>query len=362
MEFEEVANHLEELENILENRQQAGHHLEPIVLGNGEDRGEDDPDPDINYGDIVNERQDEVERGVEVAEVHEDDDPDIYPGVEPNNPENNYGDGDVALGGEDDNLDITNDNPNLDDDLPDEFNNGDIVPDAHEDGDVALEAAEGPLDVDHGLFHLLDNDDIAPEDHADGDVALEAGEDPLDVDRGLFHLLDSDDQDQDQDQDHDQEDEEIEDNEDPEDPQVDHLSMLRNLSEDWVLQEVNHRISKEASNSLWRLANDSFHQMYLAKANQGRKIPQLPHLRRKVYDDNLPPIKMAIAYQSKEDGEITVVEVESNPVSKFPPSRYRKLYEIASVKVSLSINSYVFTKTTLASPLECLCFGISFFC
>ena len=44
---------------------------------------------------------------------------------------------------------------------------------------------------------------------------------------------------------------------------------------------------------------------------------------------------MEIGYQSKEDGQISVVkDANKTPVSKFPPCTYKRLYEIASVDVS----------------------------
>lgn len=77
-----------------------------------------------------------------------------------------------------------------------------------------------------------------------------------------------------------------------------------------------------------------FHQMYVAKGNLGKKIPQFDHIRQNLYDNNTPKVHMEIGYQSKEDGELTILDnVETIPVSRFPPSHYKRLYEIASVDV-----------------------------
>ena len=52
----------------------------------------------------------------------------------------------------------------------------------------------------------------------------------------------------------------------------------------------------------------------------------------------VPPIHMEIGFQSKQDGEIVVLEdVQSSPVSQYPPCTYKRLYEIASVDVSILI-------------------------
>ena len=78
-----------------------------------------------------------------------------------------------------------------------------------------------------------------------------------------------------------------------------------------------------------------FHPMYVSKGEGGRKIPQISHLREKLSDTKVPPVWMEIGYQNKDDGEVTVVkDVESCPVSRFPPSTYKRLYEVASVDVS----------------------------
>ena len=101
--------------------------------------------------------------------------------------------------------------------------------------------------------------------------------------------------------------------------------------------EVNHRVSHEASDLLWRLANEAFHDLYVAKGDSGRKIPQFPHLRNKLYEVT-PKVRMEIGYQHKEDGNISIVkDVTKIPVSRHPPCTYKRLYEIASVDVSYNI-------------------------
>lgn len=47
---------------------------------------------------------------------------------------------------------------------------------------------------------------------------------------------------------------------------------------------------------------------------------------------------MELGYQSKEDGEITVVkDATSTPTSRFPPGSFKRSYEIASVDVSIVV-------------------------
>lgn len=111
--------------------------------------------------------------------------------------------------------------------------------------------------------------------------------------------------------------------------------ILKELAKEWIYNESHHKVSKRATDEFWRIANKYFHELYMAKGDFGRKIPQFPHLRNQLYDDEVPTVSLEIGYQSKEDGQVTIVEdVTSDPVSRFPTSQYRRIYEIASVKVS----------------------------
>ena len=115
---------------------------------------------------------------------------------------------------------------------------------------------------------------------------------------------------------------------------MEYKEILSDLAEKWLLTEVNHRVSREASDQFWALANNMFHRLYLAKGNFGRKVPQFQTLRAKMYMNRTPPVQMEIGYQCKETGEISVVkEATSTPVARFPPCTYRRLYEIGSVDV-----------------------------
>lgn len=130
------------------------------------------------------------------------------------------------------------------------------------------------------------------------------------------------------------------DNDDEEDVEQapDYEDVLSDMSKKWLATESNHRVSKEASNAFWRIATEYFEKLYDAKRDERitKKTPQFSSIRKKLYIENLPKIKMQLAYQHKTTEELTIVEdVESTPVSRFPPSQYRRLYEIASVDVSI---------------------------
>ena len=113
-------------------------------------------------------------------------------------------------------------------------------------------------------------------------------------------------------------------------------TILQELLEEFLLIEITHNTSKTATNAFWRASEKGFYKLQQAKNLQGitKSTPQFVHLRRKMYKD-LPKVNMEIAYENKETKEITTVNTEITPKSQFPPDQYVKLYELASVDVSL---------------------------
>lgn len=116
--------------------------------------------------------------------------------------------------------------------------------------------------------------------------------------------------------------------------------IFKKLSEDWVVLEGKHRVSKTASNEFWTLASTSFYKLYEAKEFEGitKKVPGFRSVREKIYRDYIPKIIMEVGYEVKETGDIMILtDLESIPVKKFPPSKYKKLYETAKVSVSTNL-------------------------
>ena len=106
--------------------------------------------------------------------------------------------------------------------------------------------------------------------------------------------------------------------------------MLQKLSEDWMDLELKHRCSKRASDDFWNLAKEVFPKLHRAKTNARiyREVPLFTSQRRKV-----PPVKLEIWYLNKETQEEVVVEGHKTPVSRFNPTYFDKLYEVATVEV-----------------------------
>lgn len=102
-----------------------------------------------------------------------------------------------------------------------------------------------------------------------------------------------------------------------------------------MVLEINHRVSKTCSESFWKLANDFFPLLYEAKKAQmiRKKVPQFQSIRNNLHIENVPEIKMKVAFENKITGEIeTLTDLKSIP--RYSPQTYKKLYEMATVEVN----------------------------
>ena len=113
-------------------------------------------------------------------------------------------------------------------------------------------------------------------------------------------------------------------------------TILENLCNAWMESELDHSVSQSASNAFWKISFDFIPKLLAAKELQNikRKIPQFNHIRRKLYDRDTPKVNMEIGYRNKESEEINVVkDCTTMPRKRFPPDKFEKVYEIATVKV-----------------------------
>lgn len=114
-------------------------------------------------------------------------------------------------------------------------------------------------------------------------------------------------------------------------------SILEHLSREWIQLEINHEVSKTASNAFWDLAKLWFHRLFRAKEIQKvkKKTPTFEHIRKTLHDKYVPPIKMEFSYKDRETGEVIITEnLSKNPNSQFPVQQYKKLWETAHVEVT----------------------------
>ena len=114
-------------------------------------------------------------------------------------------------------------------------------------------------------------------------------------------------------------------------------AIFKNLCKDWLLAELDHRASKNASEAFWKISCKFFHKLYLAKEREARRkdVVQFKQARRLLYKNHVPPINLEFGYKHNTTGEITVVKGTSTPISQYPANVYTKLYESAFVDVSI---------------------------
>lgn len=133
-----------------------------------------------------------------------------------------------------------------------------------------------------------------------------------------------------------------------------YFQLLEELSKDWLMVELSHDTSKVATNLFWKVACKKMHELFEAKKRQNvlRKTPQFEQLRKKL-DEKIPEIKMEMGYINNETKELTVLEdLHETPVKMFPPSQYRKAYEIATINVRISSFKIVFFFKKLSQCLH----------
>ena len=131
--------------------------------------------------------------------------------------------------------------------------------------------------------------------------------------------------------------------------------ILQSFSEAWMNIEMDHKVSKAASEAFWEAGAKWFPRLQGAKVNEviETPIPQFVSLRNKMYINKVPPIELEFGYRNRETNEIIVRKCESAPVKEFNNRQYEKLYESASVKVKLYkwYCNYNFHSKYLNSPM-----------
>ena len=143
---------------------------------------------------------------------------------------------------------------------------------------------------------------------------------------------------QDADQEHDEISESDNDDEENVDEIEDFNTILEKLKSEWIEAEIDHCVSKTASDVFWRIGLNYFPKLEAAFGRRRKKVSQFKSLRRTMYDELVPPIELEIAYRDKSTGEISVVKDTNTPLKRFSSSKYEKLYEIGTIKVRLFSN------------------------
>ena len=112
--------------------------------------------------------------------------------------------------------------------------------------------------------------------------------------------------------------------------------MLISLSNSWLQIQLTHHVSLEATNAFWRTSLKSFHELIEKKKAEGinRKIPQYVQIRKNIYKDICPDVKMSFAFLNKNDNTIVKVSADQTPLTEYQRDpRYVKLYEEAHIEI-----------------------------
>ena len=110
--------------------------------------------------------------------------------------------------------------------------------------------------------------------------------------------------------------------------------LLQTLTEKWLLVELNHTVTKAATNAFWRLATSLLPSLFDAKKRLDvtRKIPQFVHIRRQLHKRFLPDIDHSTAY--RQEGSEEIVELRDHEkLDEIQTNPFLKIYETASVSV-----------------------------
>ena len=225
------------------------------------------------------------------------------------------------------------------------------------EGDPGEEGLVGRMEGDQVGEHLLDGEDEFIEDgNVDVVGELPGGEGQVFDDVMVEHHEEAhqeDDRYPDDDDDGDDGDDDIGIELDEMD---DYSTILKHFTKEWLQIELDHRVSKAASAAFWNLGKQWFHRLFTIKNLQriGRKTPGFSHLRKQLYLDYVPPIRMDLGYLDKDTGNLIIVEdTQITPQKQFPRLRYQKLFEIGHVKVTQQSTLFTFVylkkKSNIAS-------------
>ena len=111
-------------------------------------------------------------------------------------------------------------------------------------------------------------------------------------------------------------------------------SILNDLKSQWLQTEVQHCVSKTASEIFWKIGLSFIPKLNTANENK-KKTPQFNSIRQKMYQDLLPKVDLRIGYKNKATGEVLEVNDTITRRKQFPSNKFEKLYEIGTINVSL---------------------------
>lgn len=109
--------------------------------------------------------------------------------------------------------------------------------------------------------------------------------------------------------------------------------ILKELKSQWLLTEIDHCVSKTASEAFWKLSLLYFSKLANAIGKK-KKTPLFKSIRKNMITDLVPKVDLEIGYRNRTSGEILVVKDTTTPLKRFPLDKFEKIYEIGTMDVS----------------------------
>ena len=121
-------------------------------------------------------------------------------------------------------------------------------------------------------------------------------------------------------------------------------SLLDSFSYQWLNTQLTHQVSLAAANSVWKTSLEYVGKIFELKSKERVKknIQQFPQIRKNIYRDICPPVKMTFVFLNKMDNSIVEVTDDHTPLNQFQRNPdYQKLYEEAHIEVKRIIINYL---------------------
>ena len=117
--------------------------------------------------------------------------------------------------------------------------------------------------------------------------------------------------------------------------------MFKSFSNQWLHAKLTHHVSLTAANAFWKLSFQYVGRLLQMKIDQNikRKIPQFPQVKKVLYKNMCPDVKMSCAFLDKTNNSITHIAENDEQFSIIQgDANYQKLYEEAHIEVRYCLN------------------------
>ena len=179
--------------------------------------------------------------------------------------------------------------------------------------EIGLNEEYGPHEEQHPEEEVDENQEIGPHEEQQQQQQQQQQPNPFD---DFLRIMDDDERSEDLEQ------------------HLDYDTVFEKLKSEWLMTEITHHVSKTATDAFWSVGLKYFSMLSAARGRR-KKTPQFKSIRRKIYLNSVPPVNLEIGYKDRTTNEIHIVNDTCTPLKRFSPTKFDKIFEIASIKVSL---------------------------